>query len=175
MKNPTSYQRRMQSAIVFVFIMLCGLLQAQENPGSGIPVYNVLNYGVKNDGITMNTVEIQKVIETVSGLGGGMVYFPPGKYLTGTIYLESHINLHIESGAVILGSLDIDDYIPVGKEKPNHSARQERHLIYAGGKEGVAITGRGTIHGRGYEFWPENFRTMTEIETRAAYNPTGWL
>ncbi len=104
----------------------------------------------------------------VADLGGGIVYFPPGKYLTGTIYLKSYINLHIESGAIILGSLDIDDFVPVGKERPSHSARQQRHLIYGDDLVGVAITGRGMIDGRGYEFWPKDFRTMTEIEIRHA-------
>ena len=154
--------------IAALFLMLSGFVQAQNKTVNSNPVYSVLDYAVKNDGTTMNTVKIQQLIDKVSGLGGGSIYFPPGKYLTGTFYLRSHINLHFESGAVILGSLDIDDYEPVGEEKPNHSARQQRHLIYGNDLVSVSITGRGIIDGRGYTFWPEDYRTMNEIEIRAA-------
>jgi hypothetical protein len=143
-------------------------LMAQGIKSSGQVVYNVTDYGVVSDGETMNTEKIQAVIDDVAAAGGGTVYFPPGKYLTGTIFLKSHINLHLENGAVILGSLDINDYKAVGVERLNHSARQQRHLIYAGDEEGIAITGRGIVDGRGPEFWPKDFRTMTEIEIRGA-------
>jgi len=143
-------------------------IQAQEKSYDSFPVYSVLDYGVINDGITMNTEKIQQLIDKVADEGGGIVYFPPGKYLTGTIYLKSYITLNIESGAVILGSLELDDFEAVEEERLNHSARQQRHLIYGKDLVGVAITGRGMIDGRGYEFWPKDFRTMTEIEIRAA-------
>jgi len=155
-------------SIVVILVVLSGFVQAQIKTTSAFPVYSVVDYGVKNDGTTMNTQKIQQLIDKVAGLGGGIIYFPPGQYVTGTIFLKSYINLHLESGAVILGSLNIDDFVPVGKETPSHSARQQRHLIYGNGLVGVSITGRGTIDGRGYEFWPKDFRTMSEIEIRAA-------
>lgn len=166
---------RTSSVIITCFFVLYGCVRAQNESASIMPVYSVLDYGVKNDGTTMNTMKIQQIIDKVAGLGGGTIFFPPGKYITGTIYLKSYINLHIESGATILGSLEIDDYEPVGKERPNHSARQQRHLIYGNDLIGVSLTGKGTIDGRGYEFWPKNFRTMTEIEIRAAMTaPDGY-
>lgn len=143
-------------------------VQAGSRSASESLVYNVLEYGINNDGKTMNTGKIQSLIDKVSEMGGGTVYFPPGDYLTGTFYLRSYIDLHLAGGATLLGSLDIDDYVPVGEERPNHSARQQRHLIYGNELVGVSITGRGMIDGRGYTFWPENYRTMTEIEIRAA-------
>ncbi len=41
-------------------------------------------------------------------------------------------------------------------------------MIYAGNAESISIEGKGVIDGRGPEFWPEDFRTMSEIEIRAA-------
>ena len=158
-----------------VFFTIEGFTQAQTKSTNSIPVFSVLDCGVKNDGTTLNTQKIQQLIDKVADLGGGIVYFPPGKYLTGTIFLKSYINLHIESGAVILGSLDLNDFVPVGKERPSHSARQERHLIFGEKLVGVSITGGGMIDGRGYEFWPKGFRAMTEIEIRAAMtDPNGF-
>lgn len=158
----------MRNAAILFFCFFSVIIYAQDIQTKSLSVYSVVDYGVKNDGTTMNTMKIQQLINRVSDLGGGVVYFPPGKYLTGTFFLKSHINLHLESGATILGSLDIDDYVPLGEEKLNHSARQERHLINGIDLVGVAVTGRGMIDGRGYEFWPKAFRTMTEIEIRAA-------
>ena len=154
--------------LVFSLIFASNSTVDANSSGEETQAYNVLEHGINSDGETMNTEKIQQLIDRVADLGGGTIYFPPGKYLTGTIYLKSHIDLHLASGAILLGSLDIDDYEPVEEERPNHSARQQRHLIYGNGLVGVSITGRGTIDGRGYKFWPEDFRTMTEIEIRAA-------
>ncbi len=165
------YQITNSRLVIFIVVSIFvfnGFVHSQNKSVSSMPVYSVLEYGVKNDGTTLNTEKIQQLIDKVADSGGGIVYFPPGKYLTGTIYLKSYINLQIESGAVILGSLDLDDFEAVEEERLNHSARQQRHLIYGKDLTGVAITGRGTIDGRGYDFWPKDFRTMTEIEVRAA-------
>ena len=103
--------------LIACLFSLSGFAQAQHGSNS-IPVFPVLDYGIKNDGTTLNTDKIQQLIDKVADLGGGIIYFSPGKYLTGTIFLKSHINLHIESGAAILGSLDIDDFVPIGFVPP---------------------------------------------------------
>ena len=66
---------------------------------------NVKDYGAKGDGITKDTGAIQKAIDE-----GGIVCFPPGIYLTGTLYLKSNGGLHLETGAVLLASPDSEDY-----------------------------------------------------------------
>ena len=91
---------------LIIVMAICSLnskfIQAQDKSYHSIPVYSALDYGVINDGITMNTEKIQQLIDKVADLGGGTVYFPPGKYLTGTLFLKSYINLHIESPAPLL-------------------------------------------------------------------------
>lgn len=165
--------------IIIKLVIATSLMPFIFTPVSAIvdssAVYNVLEHGVRPDGKTLNTRTIQAVIDQATENGGGVVYFPPGRYLTGTVFLKSHVTIHLENGAVILGSLDIDDYVPVGEEKLNHSARQQRHLIYAGDAEGIGIEGKGIIDGRGPAFWPKDFRTMTEIEVRAGMTlPNGF-
>ena len=44
--------------------------------------------------------------------GGGMVVFPTGRWLTGTITLKDQVYLRLDPGAVLLGSKDINDYNP---------------------------------------------------------------
>lgn len=57
----------------------------------GVTWLNVLDYGALGDGATNDAAAIQKTINQVLSAGGGVVYFPPGKYL-------------IASGLTITGS-----------------------------------------------------------------------
>ena len=53
--------------------------------------------------------------------------------------MKSNVNLHLEEGAVFLGSLDPREYI-----KLNHSMA----FILADPQQGFSITGSGEINGR---------------------------
>jgi len=45
------------------------------------PVYNVIGYGAKGDGVRDDTIAIQKAVNAAGANGGGVVFFPPGIYL----------------------------------------------------------------------------------------------
>ena len=113
-------------------------------------VYNVRDYGAAGNGTSKDTGSIAKAIDACSHAGGGVIYFPPGRYLTGAIQLQSNMTLEVDAGATILGSPDPDDY-------PMHDSgwgRQERSsLIYAEKAENVTLRGRGTIDGQGQNWW----------------------
>ena len=96
----------------------------------------VTDFGAKGDGITMNTSALQRAIDACAESGGGEVLVPPGRFLTGTIYLRSHVELVIQRGASILGSTNIPDDYPV------------LSLIYAEGIEDAGISGQGIIDGQ---------------------------
>ena len=61
----------------------------------------MLDYGAKNNGSKIATEAIKKAIAAASAKGGGTVYFPAGKYLTGPIHLKSNITIFIDAGALI--------------------------------------------------------------------------
>ncbi len=112
--------------------------------------YNILDHAAVADGKTLNSVAINTLISKVSAAGGGTVYVPPGTFLTGTIYLKSHVTLHLENGAVLLGSIDISDYPENQPPRPTDRLEYGRYsLIYAAGQEDVALTGFGKIYGQG--------------------------
>ncbi len=67
-----------------------------------------MDFGAIGDGSTINTIAIQNAINECNRTGGVLV-FPSGKYLTGTIYFKSNVSLYLENGAVILGSTDLSD------------------------------------------------------------------
>lgn len=108
----------------------------------------VTDFGVAGDGSTLNTQALQSAIDACAESGGGEVLVPPGRYVTGTIRLRSHVELRLTRGAVLLGSTDNPKDYPV------------RALIYAEGIENAGISGPGIIDGqaRHPEFIAKGYR-----------------
>ena len=137
----------------FRALVLVAAIAAGALPGGAaatLPFYNVKDYGATGDGTTKDTEAIRRAISTAAGAGGGTVYFSAGRYLTGSIHLQSNITLHLDAGAVLKFSQDFDDYLPMvksrweGTECVNFSPP-----IYAYRAENIAIVGRGMIDGQG--------------------------
>ena len=114
---------------------------------------SVLDFGAVPDGTTKNTAAIAKAIAAVKQSGGGTLVFPAGRYLTGSVHLESNLTLHLEAGAVLLYSGDPADSPLVESRWEGTTAWTYGPLLYANGKENIAITGRGTIDGQGQHWW----------------------
>ena len=47
--------------------------------------YQVAMFGIKSDGVTLNTRSIQRAVDYISEQGGGRLIFYVGRYLTGSI------------------------------------------------------------------------------------------
>jgi polygalacturonase len=109
-------------------------------------VYDVRDYGAKAEGKTSCTEPIQSAIDKCAAAGGGTVYFPPGKWLSGTIYLEDHVTLLLDSGSTLLGSRDPNDYAGPRGDFSYWS------LIAGRGLKNIAIRGSGTIDVQGSAF-----------------------
>jgi polygalacturonase len=125
---------------------------AAEPPASGGRV-SVRDYGAAGDGSKLDTRALQAAIDACAGGGGGTVYLPPGRYLSGTLFLKSHVTLHLEGGATLLGSTKLEDYPPTIPAIRSYTDNYtERSLIYAENLEHVAFEGHGTIDGQGGAF-----------------------
>lgn len=115
------------------------------------------DYGAVEGGEQDNTEAFRQAIEACSQAGGGRVVVPEGNYLSGPIYLQSNVNLHVPAGSTISFSTNPEDYLPLvftrweGVELMNYSP-----LIYAFEEENIAITGEGTLDGQanGTNWWP---------------------
>ena len=73
--------------------------------------YNAIEYNIVPDGTTDNTKAFKELTEKVGADGGGIIFLPTGKYVTGSICLESNTTLFISPGAVILGSEKKENYL----------------------------------------------------------------
>ena len=115
--------------------------------------YDVSAFGAKADGKTLNTEAFQKAIDQANKAGGGQVVVPAGTYVIGTIFLKSDVELHLETGARLIGSGNIADYAAMTWGGDGNKDRQPYHLIAAKGAKQIGITGRGVIDGNGKAFW----------------------
>ena len=115
-------------------------------------VCDVTAHGAKGDGVVLDTGAIQKAIDACSAGGGGVVWFPAGNFLSGTIVLKSNITLHLSPGATLWGSKKIEDYKPL-------------HLIYAKDAENIALEGGGVINGNGLSYF----------DTNSQFSPEQWF
>lgn len=114
-------------------------------------MYDIKAFGAIPDGVTLCTAAIQAAIDACAAAGGGRVTVPTGTYKTGTIWLRSGVELHLEMGATLLASDNLDDYNEIDAYEQNFGCKVEewvgKHLIIAHEIENVAITGLGTVYG----------------------------
>ncbi len=119
-----------------IFILADGI---RKEPDA--EVVSILDYGIDPGGSSMVTASLQKALKDISGTGKVLV-FPKGIYRTGTLSIPSHIKIHLDPGAVIMGPEDISDLETAEKIRP-------RCMILIKDAEDVEITGRGIIDANG--------------------------
>lgn len=120
--------------------------------------------GAVTDRTTVNTRLINSTIERLAGEGGGTLFFPAGRYLTGPIRLKSNITLELEAGATLLFSTNFDDYLPfVEVRHEGVMMKSFCPLIYATDAENITIKGEGTLDGQGKAWWDEFFKVLIDL------------
>lgn len=123
---------------------------------------SIAEYGGVGDGTTVNTEAFRKAIDHLSEFsekGGGQLYIPPGRWLTGSFNLTNHFTLYLDKEAVILGSQDLEDW-PLIPPLPSYGRGRDAagprysSLINGYNLTDVVITGdNGTIDGQGAIWW----------------------
>ena len=117
--------------------------------------FNVRNFGARGDGVSLDTDGIQKAIDACRDSGGGTVAVPAGHYVSGTLFLHSDIHLYLDSGAFLLGSQNPVDYPLITNRWEGQEQTTYAPLISGSGLKNVAVSGRGTIDGRGQPWWQD--------------------
>ncbi len=119
--------------------------------------FNVMDYSAKNKGIFLTSAEIQKAIDECASKGGGVVYIPDGKYHIGSIFLKNNVHLHFADSAVLLASLNLENYTEDNTRVAGIEMKWPLALVNIRNAKNVKISGNAVIHGRGETFWNKFF------------------
>lgn len=115
--------------------------------------FDISQHGAISDGTTVNTKAIQTVIDQCEAAGGGTVVVPKGEFVTGSLFLKPSVNLELLDGAVLEGSIDINDYPVMYTRFEGHFEEWRMGLLNAEKTDHLHITGPGTLDGSGASFW----------------------
>ncbi|MGC8571117.1 MAG: glycoside hydrolase family 28 protein [Caldivirga sp.] len=120
----------------------------------GGKVYNVLNFGADPKGLNDSTDAINAAITSANESGGGIVYIPPGRYVSRNIILKSNVTLFLDHDAIWSFSTDYKSYpiIETRREGIHHCGVMP--LIFGKDVKNVKIMGEGVFNGQGYAWWP---------------------
>jgi polygalacturonase len=106
--------------------------------------YNVKDFGATGDGTTNDTAAVSKAIEKASTDGGGVVNFPPGKYMVASARIRSNVCLKLDKDAVIEG-------LKVGYDAPEPNEKFDKYQDF------------GHSHFRNSVLWGENVENFAII------------
>ncbi len=149
-----------------LFLMAVSVLSSM----AGRTLYNVVDFGAKGDGVTLDSPAINQAIEEAVKAGGGEIYLPAGTYLCGSIRLQSNIHLHLAAGCTILAAPakmkaydESESFGGFPEYQDGGHTYFHNSLIWAEGQENISITGHGMIDGQG----------LTKKDTERAGNVQG--
>lgn len=123
---------------------------------------SIISCGGVGDGKTLNTIAFAKAINTLSQQGGGTLVVPFGVWYTGPIELKSNINLHLEKGAIILFTSDLNAYPLMKAVFEGQKTYRCQSPLSGKNLTNIAITGEGTINGSGQAWRPLKRGKVTE-------------
>ncbi|MGD9931592.1 MAG: glycoside hydrolase family 28 protein [Mangrovibacterium sp.] len=124
--------------------------------------FNLADYGAVGDGSVLSTGAFASAIKACSAAGGGVVLVPSGLWLTGPITLKSNVNLHLQNGALIQFTADLDQFPLVESFFEGLSEVRCQSPINGNDLENVAITGKGIIDGNGGHWRQVKKEKLTE-------------
>jgi hypothetical protein len=118
--------------------------------------YNIIDFGATGDGSTKITKAVQATINEASANGGGIVFFPAGTYICGTLILKSDITLFFSTGAIVLYTEEkkefLDPEVLAYKTYADEETSYFYHSVFLGeGLQNVIVQGGGIIDNRFYK------------------------
>ena len=115
--------------------------------------YILTENGLKNDSTVLQTKQLQAVIDLAAKNGGGVVIVPKGTFRISSVFFKQGTHLHLENGAKLKGSDDINNFPVVTTRMEGQTVKYFPALINADGLDGFTISGKGTLDGNGLRFW----------------------
>ncbi len=94
-----------------------------------------------------NTRAIQNLIDRAAREGGGTLVVPAGTFVTGALFFKQGVNLSIEKGGVLKGSINPEDYPQVQTRWEGTEREWTSALLNFTGMTDVELSGEGTVDG----------------------------
>jgi beta-galactosidase len=115
--------------------------------------FSITDYGVVDDSTTVQTKQIQAVIDKTAEAGGGVIVIPRGTFLSGSLFFKPKTHLYIEEGGTLKGSDDISNFPLVETRIEGQTLKYFAALVNADRVNGFTVSGKGTINGNGLRYW----------------------
>jgi hypothetical protein len=134
-------------ALDLLFILLDAAETSAPKVGDA-NVKSIADYTVDNTGATLMTTKIQSAINAASTSTQNILYFPPGKYLTGELWMKSNVTMYLACGAELYGSSNTADF-NTGSGGINIEGAQHA-LVRMYQIQNAKILGRGVLDSNGH-------------------------
>ena len=128
-------------------------LAAMSAAASKRDTFNVADHGARPDDGQVDTAAIQRTIDAAAKVGGGVVTFPQGTFLTGAIFLRSNVELRLDAGVVLQAIHDESAYPDMWTRVAGVEMDWPAAVVNVYGQTNVSITGKGTLDGNGAYWW----------------------
>lgn len=137
--------------------------------------FNIIRYGAKSDGLTLNTKAITNTIDACAKNGGGVVLVPSGFWVTGPLVLKSNVNLYISRAAILQFTDDLSQYPLVEGNWEGLPSVRNQSPLSATNAQNIAITGTGIIDGNGDVWRAVKKDKLTESQWKKLVGSGGLL
>ncbi|HOO83317.1 MAG TPA: glycosyl hydrolase family 28 protein [Prolixibacteraceae bacterium] len=107
---------------------------------------------------------IQQTIDKCQQHGGGIVYFKPGTYRTGSVFIKENVNFRIDEDVTLQGIANEAFYPLIHTRIAGVEMEWPAALVNIIGVQNAAITGKGTIDGEGKYFWDKFWNMFPEYD-----------
>lgn len=131
-------------------------------------VKSIADYGVDATGATLVTSKVQAAIDEASGATRNVLYFPPGKYTVGELWLRSDMTLYLAGGALLQGASAAGDFATgsggVDIEGCSHGMLRMYQV------SNTKILGRGVIDANGKNIRAQNDTKINLIKIEQSHD-----
>lgn len=136
--------------LIVSVLAIASSAHGEETTPAADRIFNIRSHGTAGNGQVEETSAIQSAIDACADAGGGQVVVPPGRHLSGTLHLRSHVTLKLMAGATLVGTTNLTAYArphPPAFMPEARWGNWHRGLIVGEKVEDITLLGPGVIDG----------------------------